>query len=134
MHVLARNTRRVASWRAVIAWLVMIFALSSIPNEFAASAPSRIPFDKVAHFGEYSVLAVLLVGAASRTSRSNGRLALVSIAAVVLASAYGASDEFHQRYVHGRDPDVKDWIADTIGAAAGAGVAVAVLRRGKDSV
>ena len=47
-----------------------------------------------------------------------------SLLAVVLASGYGATDEFHQRFVHGRSPDVHDWIADTLGALAGAFVVV----------
>ena len=36
------------------------------------------------------------------------------------ASLFGASDEFHQSFVPGRDTDVFDWVADTLGATAGA--------------
>jgi VanZ family protein len=32
-------------------------------------------------------------------------------------AVYGASDEFHQRFVHGRTPDVNDWLVDIAGAA-----------------
>jgi VanZ family protein len=31
---------------------------------------------------------------------------------------YGASDEFHQRFVPGRTADVLDWLADSLGACA----------------
>jgi VanZ family protein len=43
--------------------------------------------------------------------------------AVVLASIYGAADEFHQSFVPGRSPSVLDWWSDTTGAVVGAGVA-----------
>jgi hypothetical protein len=36
---------------------------------------------------------------------------------LVIVSAYGATDEWHQSFVPGRAMDVQDWIADTIGAA-----------------
>ena len=35
---------------------------------------------------------------------------------------YGFSDEIHQRFVPGRVADVRDLIADTIGALVGVGV------------
>ena len=38
--------------------------------------------------------------------------------AIVLASAYGVTDEFHQSFVSNRTPAADDWIADTTGAAA----------------
>jgi VanZ family protein len=46
-----------------------------------------------------------------------------------MASAFGASDEFHQAFVPGRTADVADWMADTLGAAIGALVATFALRR-----
>jgi VanZ family protein len=39
------------------------------------------------------------------------------------------SDEFHQRFVVLRTPDVNDWILDTVGAFAGAGTALIVSQR-----
>ena len=48
--------------------------------------------------------------------------------AVVLASAYGVTDELHQRFVPGRTPDVYDWFADTAGAALGALLLLALAR------
>jgi hypothetical protein len=37
--------------------------------------------------------------------------------AVLIVSAFGATDEWHQSFVPGRDCDVFDWLADTAGAA-----------------
>jgi VanZ family protein len=36
---------------------------------------------------------------------------------LAIAVAYGASDEFHQRFVAGRTADLADLYADTVGAA-----------------
>ncbi len=52
--------------------------------------------------------------------------------AVVIASAYGVTDEFHQRFVVMRTPDVYDWVLDTIAAFAGAWLALVVLHRMAD--
>jgi VanZ family protein len=48
--------------------------------------------------------------------------------AIVLAIAYGVSDEFHQRFVPGRSSDVYDVLADAEGAAAAALGAWAILK------
>ena len=49
------------------------------------------------------------------------------VAAILIASLYGASDEFHQLFVPGRLCDPADWLTDTCGAALGASIAAAVL-------
>jgi VanZ family protein len=48
--------------------------------------------------------------------------------AVFAASLYGASDEVHQALVPGRAADVRDWAADSCGAALGAAAIAAALR------
>jgi VanZ family protein len=97
--------RRVLPWLPALAWAAAIYALSSQPR---VPAPDIANFDKVAHFGAYGLLGVLLAFAAERS-----RLPL--LAAVVLGVLYGASDEIHQMYVPGRSPDVLDWAADAAG-------------------
>jgi VanZ family protein len=49
-------------------------------------------------------------------------------AAWALSAAYGVTDEWHQSFVPGRTPDVGDWLADAVGAAAGVIVATGVAR------
>jgi VanZ family protein len=56
------------------------------------------------------------------------------VAAILLTSAYGATDEAHQSRVPQRQADVRDWIVDSIGAAAGAGIATIRPRRGSSRV
>jgi VanZ family protein len=43
---------------------------------------------------------------------------------VLVSSLYGVIDEVHQFYVPGRDCNVWDWLADTLGAFLGAGAAM----------
>lgn len=38
--------------------------------------------------------------------------------AVLMTAAYGAFDEYHQRFTPERTPEVADWLADTLGAVA----------------
>ncbi|MDP1794146.1 MAG: VanZ family protein [Acidimicrobiales bacterium] len=115
------TTRRIALWAAATAWSAVIFLLSSVPG---SRLPARIP-PEVGHLGEYFVLGALLYLALRVDLSPRTALAL----AVVIASAYGVTDEFHQRFVVLRTPDVYDWVTDTLGAAAGAGVAFFVSRR-----
>jgi VanZ family protein len=48
----------------------------------------------------------------------------------VVTSAYGASDEWHQLYTVGRNADLHDWMADTLGAAMGLATFVLLARTG----
>jgi hypothetical protein len=127
MRFITRWLRRVLRWPFVLGWMALIFAGSSVPNEVVAAASPRIALDKVAHFGEYSVLAFLLAGVARRSARGRVAMPLLAVGCIVLAAAYGASDEFHQRFVPGRDAGLDDLAADAIGATAGALAAVLLL-------
>jgi VanZ family protein len=74
--------------------------------------------DKSAHALAYAVLGASLVRAlaSGRAEKlTSGRL----VAAIVLTSLYGVSDELHQRFVPGRTPDWLDVLADAAGAVAG---------------
>ncbi len=109
-----RGLRRAAAIAAV-AWMALIFALSSLPG---SAVPGR--FGNAGHFLLYAVLGGLYSLALPRSWRPW----TAAMTAVVFASLYGASDEFHQSFVPGRTPDVMDWAIDTAGAFS---AAVAVL-------
>jgi VanZ family protein len=88
---------------------------------FAASSRSAVAgmgfngSDKVAHFSVYGLLGTLVC----RALRPDWRGALLALAAV---SFFGATDEWHQSFVPGRDADLMDWLADTSGAALAVGL------------
>ncbi len=123
-----RRAERLCRWPVLLAWMALIFALSSIPNEVVNVAPQRIPFDKMAHGSEYAVLGFLLFGIGRAHARGVRAGVVLAAAAVALATLYGATDELHQRFVPGRDPDLHDLAADGMGSAVGALAAAFTLR------
>lgn len=98
-----------------MAWMGVIFYMSS---KTGIKVFSWMTY--VAHFSEYVILALLLCLALYVSTKLDGRTLLV--VALVVASAYGISDEFHQSFVPTRQPDVMDWLIDTIGATVAVGV------------
>lgn len=100
--------------------MAVIFALSSVSS--LGTLPGRNT-DKVGHFIGYALLGGLMLRALAG-ARWRGVSSRHALAAWVLSAAYGASDEFHQRFVPGRDAGLPDWIADALGAAA----AVLIIR------
>jgi len=109
--------------------------------------PSIANFDKLAHFAVFGFLGTLVYRAGrtnandpSHSDRSHGRDARATWhgrlahvwedlntkgrfskwpawLAVLIVSAFGVTDEWHQSFVPGRSCDVFDWLADTTGAA-----------------
>jgi VanZ family protein len=105
-------------WGPVGLQMAIIFVASSIPN--LGRLPGGIS-DKSGHSIGYALLAGLFLRAFAR-----GRLRDVTwrraSAAVILATLYGVSDEFHQVFVPGRSADRYDVLADCIGATLGVAV------------
>jgi hypothetical protein len=118
--------RRLLAFLPVVAYAGIIFWLSAQPNPLPFVPREWLSQDKVLHATEYAVLGGLLVVALRLAGLRPARALLL---ALVLASAYGATDEVHQYFVPGRSADVLDWVADTLGATLGAGLASAALRR-----
>ena len=104
-------------WIPAIAWMAVIFSLSSIPGQ---DLP-RVDFpnaDKIAHAVEYLILGFLLIRAISH-SFQNISLAKIIISAIIIASSYAIFDEWHQQYIQGRECDFFDFLADFVGASIG---------------
>lgn len=121
-HKLRLNTPRwlrLGSWIAVAAWALGIIGLSSLGGQEIAKINIFDLWDKAAHFAAFAVGAVLLALALRwNTAWSWPRIVCFTIAAI---SIFGATDEWHQLYTpHRSGADVGDWIADTLGAIAGA--------------
>jgi len=117
---------RSVAWTATAAWMAVIFAMSSLPGSAIPGTGSEI-----AHFVTYGVLGGLLYLAISHETPDRIRAIML---AVLISSAYGVSDEFHQAFVPGRVPDVVDWGIDTLGSLAGALTTHAALRRRREAV
>lgn len=117
--------RRVFLWLPPVLYMAVIYHLSSKSDPLPLL--TEHVWDKALHCIEYGGLALLLCRALLGEGCGwAGALAL----AFVAASAYGATDEWHQLFVPGRSSDVHDWIADTFGAAVGAGAAALLGRIG----
>lgn len=71
---------------------------------------------KAAHFTEYFVFSVLLLRAI-RAGRRDVRWSW-ALEAIAIVAVYAAFDEFHQIFVPGRTPAVRDVLIDTIGGIA----------------
>jgi len=129
-------------WLPAFAWATVIWTLSTgwfssdrtsalILPLLAALFPARDPVElramhavlrKLAHFGEYVVLSILLYRALRGGQRWNARAAAL---AVLIAGLYSVSDEFHQWFVPGRTAAAMDCLIDFTGAVAGQGLLAA---------
>lgn len=110
-------TRREAlPWlAALLAWATLIFVLSSFPNPPGPRVTE--PRAIAAHVAVYAVFGYLAQQALHRSRIA--RPSTVTLAAWLLAVAYGISDEFHQTFVPNRHASALDVLADAIGAAVG---------------
>lgn len=102
--------KRLARWVPAFVFMALIFYSSSQPDP--APVVTGHVWDKLLHGGGYSVLALLYLWALAGAQR--GWL-VMACTAIVLTTAYAATDEIHQIFTPGRVPDVADWLADTIG-------------------
>jgi VanZ family protein len=112
--------RRLAAWLPVVLWAGVIFALSSIPGTRLRTMD--LPqFDKIVHALLYGVLGGLLCRALDR-SRAGGPARSHVLLAILIATAYGVTDEIHQLWTPQRSADWRDVVADACGATLGAAV------------
>lgn len=105
--------RFIVLWGPVFLFAIFIFIISSLSSTEGADPFPH--FDKVAHMIVYGVLALLIFRSLTLTLR-NKNFMLVALLTIIVAIAYGLSDEFHQSFVPTRNPDIKDIAADGIGA------------------
>lgn len=100
---------------AVPAWVwpvVLVGLIFVASGRSAIAGPDIVNFDKVVHLLVFGLLATLI-------ARIEGiaRWPLLGVGwAAVLASLYGAADEWRQSLTPGRYVEFADWVADTIGA------------------
>jgi VanZ family protein len=102
----------------VLLWAAVIFAFSSIPSLSSGLGTWDLVLRKLAHLTEYAILGALLYR----------WLASIPLA-VLVGSAYAATDEIHQTFVTGRAGRPLDWAIDTAGVLIGIGLLIAWRRR-----
>lgn len=119
------SPRRLAWLLPAVAYASLIFWLSHQSNPLP-SLTVEIS-DKLLHAVEYAGLAGLLVLGLTHVGTFGLRRA--ALLAILLAAAYGATDELHQAFIPNRDASLLDWLADAAGAVAGGILAVPLLRR-----
>lgn len=91
--------------------LTIVYVSSQSQVDMPGSWEGR---DKVIHGSVWCVLAALYALTAVRpTTRA-------AVVAIIAAAVFGATDEFHQSFVPGRDASLLDLLADTVGAVVGA--------------
>ena len=102
-------------WLPPAAFAALIFWLSSLMGAQPAPFFHWLKnFDKVIHGTIYAVLGWLTLRAL--VVGESMRFPAGAVAAFLICSAYGASDEWHQSVVPGRESDPYDWLADSAGA------------------
>ncbi len=102
---------RRAFWPLLVATLVVIASGHS-----QVAAPDVIGIDKLAHFTVFAWFSLLVTRFLPTDLPASRQIAI----AILLCSVFGATDEWHQSLTPGRSVEFADWIADTIGASAGA--------------
>jgi VanZ family protein len=107
--------RRLSLWLPPVLYMALIFHFSSESNPLP-ELTSHV-WDKALHTLEYFGLGLLVCRAIIGHGVTRAKAIL---AAVLIASAYAASDEWHQLFVPMRSSDVLDWMADTVGSMLGA--------------
>jgi len=112
----------------LILYWIMLFTATSLP---AANLPSVAVGDKIKHFGAFFGLSVLL----NLTLLYQSKVLLFKkyflVAALIISSFYGLLDEIHQSFVPGRNSEFLDWVADSLGAAAGVFIVYYLLKKFK---
>ncbi len=137
-------------WLPVILWMGFIFGLSTdlgsfehtsrfigpflrwLNPEISAEAVRQVQFiiRKAGHFTEYAILALLILRALRRSQPERSFLQTAAIALLV-ATAYAATDEYHQSFVPGRTAAVGDVLIDGAGAVTALALAAGWRRRGE---
>ncbi|MBN2070946.1 MAG: VanZ family protein [Candidatus Krumholzibacteriota bacterium] len=124
---------RIRRWFPFFAWIALIFGASSIPGGVTRGVDLPTDADKLIHFFEYLVFAVLFYRGLSYDS---GRVNLtITFVVIMTGGGIAGLDEMYQSYIPGRDSSFLDLVADFTGVVAGSIFATAkhvwTIKRGR---
>jgi VanZ family protein len=105
--------RRLDPWAWPLLLMASIFFFSSQPDLNSGFGTVDLVGRKLIHFAQNALLAYLWW----RVLRTRMSVRGAALAALLITSAYAATDEFHQTFVDGRHGTPVDWAIDTAGAA-----------------
>jgi VanZ family protein len=119
----------------VVIWALVIFSFSAHPS----ISTSEIKWQdfivkKAAHMTEYAILAILLFRALKKSGLQRIEKIEGGFLVVLLIFFYGATDEFHQSLVPGRDPTVRDAIIDAAGGLLGVYIILKLLPKAPEKI
>lgn len=139
--------KKVSSWCAVVVWMAVIFYLSHQPGsesshlsggvlEFIQTFIPLVDLStnewihtlvrKGAHLSAYLILGALFMIALHHSDQ--GRLGKRAIVAFLCCFLYAISDEVHQLFIPGRSGQATDVLIDSLGAAIGIALYLAISK------
>jgi VanZ family protein len=131
--------RFLKNWLPVIVWVGVIFLGSTdlmsaehtsrfivpflrwLKPDISAETLASIHFivRKCTHVGEYAILALLLLRAATLITNSKRSIPILYLSVLGVSLIVAATDEFHQTFVASRGASVQDIMIDSSGAVLG---------------
>jgi VanZ family protein len=129
-----KKAKIIISWALVIICMAVIFSLSAQTASESSEVSGQLIFmmklnisqdfiRTVAHFLEYTGLAVLIFNALYQTFGYQR-----PFVALIVSSLYAVSDEIHQLFVEGRAFQISDIVIDSLGAAGGITVLILLIK------
>ena len=111
---------------AAVTYAVLVFTVSSWPGVKLPDVGAG-SLDKLIHFGQYAILAVLVAAGWGNQPESDRQYS--RWLPVVILAVFVTVDEYHQRWVPGREVEIGDWLANLTGIACGWWVGTLTFRR-----
>lgn len=126
------KNKKIMSWTLLISWMCFIFFMSHQPGNVSSNQSDLVLkifsfigielndyfgevatfiVRKTAHFSEYFILYLL----SYNVFRYYVKNKKYSIYLILFVALYAISDEFHQAFIPGRGPAIRDVLIDTSG-------------------
>lgn len=100
-------------WVPVLAWALLIFYFSGIPS---VRISSEVILNEIMHYaGHFSIYFIFSFLLARAFCKEELEMQKIFWASFIIAGVYAIGDEYHQIFVPGRFPDIKDVVTDWVG-------------------